>query len=255
MKVLIIEDEAPAFRRLQKVLAEVDGNIEIVEVIDSVADSVRWLRNHQKPELIFMDIQLSDGISFEIFDQVPVKSPVIFTTAFDEYMLRAFKVNSIDYLLKPIKKEELESSLSKYRELQEAFAGASPAMDLTSLLKSIRLDDKKYKTRFLIKQADKLLSLDVEDIAYFYTKHSVVHVVDNRGQTFLMDQTLDEIFQQLDPAAFFRANRQYIVSIRSIEVAHRYHKGKLLLQLTPASAEEVVVSAEKASDFKDWFGE
>ncbi|MEM9324408.1 MAG: LytTR family DNA-binding domain-containing protein [Bacteroidota bacterium] len=258
MKVLIIEDEAPAFRRLQKVLAEVDDSIEIVEVIDSVEDSIKWFRNHQAPELVFMDIQLSDGISFEIFEQTPVTSPVIFTTAFDEYMLRAFKVNSIDYLLKPIKREDLELSLAKYRQLREAFGSqeeTKPAVDLAALLKTIRLDDRKYKTRFLIKQGDKFLSLDVDDIAHFYTRHGVVHVVNLAGHTHLIDQTLDEISQQLDPEKFYRANRQFIVCIHSIEMAHRYHKGKILLQLKPAASEEVIVSAERASDFKDWFGE
>ncbi len=147
MRVVIIEDEAPAFRRLQKVLEEIDNSIQIVEVIDSVAESVKWIRNHDLPDLFFMDIQLSDGISFEIFDQVKVSKPVIFTTAFDEYMLRAFKVNSIDYLLKPIKKEDLQQSLTKFDEMK-ASLGTVESPDISNLLRSIRLDDKKYKTRF-----------------------------------------------------------------------------------------------------------
>ncbi len=254
MKVIIIEDEAPAFRRLQKILEEVDTNIEIVEVIDSVAESVKWMRNHTLPDLFFMDIQLSDGLSFEIFEQVKVAKPVIFTTAFDEYMLKAFKVNSIDYLLKPIKKEELEQSLLKYRELSQSF-GQNEGPDLTNLLKEIRLDDRKYKTRFLIRQGDKLLAVETDQIAYFQLKHGVVHLVSRHGKTYLMDQTLDELHQSLDPQQFYRANRQFLISFGAIKVVHRYHKGKLLLDMDPACEEEVIVSAEKATDFKNWMGD
>ena len=252
MKVVIIEDEAPAFRRLQKILEEQSEDIEIVEVIDSVADSVKWIRNHELPDLIFMDIQLSDGISFEIFDEAEVTCPVIFTTAFDEYMLKAFKVNSIDYLLKPIKNEDLAMSLEKFNAMKKSFGGNSNHEHLPDLLKQIRLDDKKYKTRFLIKQGDKLWAVEAKNISYFHLRHGVVHLITNDNKKYIMDQTLDELIGVLDPEQFFRANRQFIVAFGGVKMVHRYHKGKLLLELSPACDEETIVSAEKASEFKNW---
>jgi DNA-binding LytR/AlgR family response regulator len=253
MKVLIIEDEAPAFRRLQKILEEVEPGIEIVEVIDSVEDAVKYLKHHHLPALIFMDIQLSDGISFEIFDQVEVGCPVIFTTAFDDYMLRAFKVNSIDYLLKPIKKEELETSLRKFKSLAHQYGQSSA--DYAEVLRQIRQDQKKYKQRFLIRQGEKMMSVGVDEIAYFQLRNGVVSLHTWQQKSFVLDFNLDEILQQMDPQEFFRANRQYIVHVKSIQVAHKYHKGKVLLEIQPAPSDQVIVSAERATEFKLWFGD
>lgn len=254
MNVLIIEDEAPAFRRLQKVLEELRPTLKIIEVIDSVEESVKWFKNHNMPDLIFMDIQLSDGISFEIFDQVEIKKPVIFTTAFDEYMLKAFKVNSIDYLLKPIKKDELESSLSKYEDLRQAFS-TTEEFDLNKLIGQIRMDDRKYKTRFLVKQGEKLLSIETPDIAYFQSKNGVVYLATVNERKYIMDFTLDELMQQLEPQKFYRINRQFIANFSEINTVHKYHKGKLLVELNQKTDDSVTVSAEKATDFKDWFGD
>lgn len=254
MNVLIIEDEAPAFRRLQKILEELRPSVKIIEVIDSVEESVKWLKNHNMPDLIFMDIQLSDGISFEIFEQVEIKKPVIFTTAFDEYMLKAFKVNSIDYLLKPIKKDELGVSLIKYEDLQSAY-GSQNDFDLNALIGQIRMDDRKYKSRFLVKQGEKLLSIEVQDIAYFQSKNGVVYLATVYDRKYLMDFTLDELTQQLDPQKFYRANRQFIVSFPDIKTVHKYHKGKLLVELKRKTEEAITVSAEKATEFKSWFGD
>lgn len=248
MNVLIIEDEAPAFRRLQKILDEIDPELEILEVIDSVEDSVKWLRNHSSPDLIFMDIQLSDGISFEIFDAIDISSPVIFTTAFDEYMLKAFKVNSIDYLLKPIKKEDLAQSIEKYRSLKTVFSGNASMNDL---IKQIRLDDRKFKSRFLVKQGDKLLSIQTDDIEYFQTKNGVVYLATSEKK-YLLDFTLDDLMKQLDPDKFYRANRQFVVGYNAIKAIHRYHKGKLLVELQIPTDEQIIVSSEKATDFKQW---
>lgn len=248
MNVLIIEDEAPAFRRLQKILDEIDPELEILEVIDSVEDSVKWLRNHSSPDLIFMDIQLSDGISFEIFDAIDISSPVIFTTAFDEYMLKAFKVNSIDYLLKPIKKEDLAQSIEKYRSLQTVFSGNTSMNDL---IKQIRLDDRKFKSRFLVKQGDKLLSIQTDDIEYFQTKNGVVYLATSEKK-YLLDFTLDDLIKQLDPEKFYRANRQFVIGYNAIKAIHRYHKGKLLVELQIPTDEQIVVSSEKATEFKQW---
>lgn len=257
MKVLIIEDEAPAFRRLQKVLEEIDGSIEIVEVLDSVSDSVKWLKNHQFPDLIFMDIQLSDGISFEIFDHIEVKSPVIFTTAFDEYTLRAFKVNSIDYLLKPIKKEALEKGIEKYRFFQNTFGNSSQQPvneDLGALIKQITLSEKQYKTRFLIKTGDKLLSISSDEVSHFQMRQGVVHLHTSNGKRYITDHTMDEISSFSDPEKFFRANRQFIVAYGVIKTVHKYHKGKLLVELNQPLDDQIIVSMEKAPSFKKWLG-
>lgn len=255
MQVVIIEDEAPAFRRLQKILEEVNPEVEIMEVLDSIEASVEWFNNHAQPQLIFMDIQLSDGISFEIFDAVKITSPVIFTTAFDEYTLRAFKVNSIDYLLKPIKKEDLEASLKKYKQLKTSLANPGALPDLNSLIREIRLDDKKYKSRFLLKRGDELLSIESINIDYFHTRNGIVHLVTKKGQDYLMDFTLDELMLQLDPDQFYRANRQVIVQFSAIKKVHKYHKGKLSIELNQPLEVSVTVSAERASDFKNWLGD
>lgn len=255
MQVVIIEDEAPAFRRLQKILEEVYPQAEIMEVLDSVEASVEWLQSNVQPDLIFMDIQLSDGLSFEIFDSVRITSPVIFTTAFDEYTLRAFKVNSIDYLLKPIKREELASSLEKFHQLKSAFGNKSESPDLNALIREIKLDDRRFKTRFLVKKGDELLSIETSDISHFHTRHGVVHLLTQTGRDHLMDFTLDELMVQLDPEQFFRANRQFIVHFKAIKKIHKFHKGKLLVQLAAPKDESITVSAEKASDFKSWLGD
>lgn len=250
MKVLIIEDEAPAFRRLEKILLEIDSNIEIVEVLDSVEETVKWMKNHDRPDLTLMDIQISDGISFQIFDQIDVKCPVIFTTAFDEYLLKAFKVNSIDYLLKPIKKEDLERSLEKYRNLQANFNGNG--LDMSALLSQINLSETKYKSRFLVKQGDKMLAIRSEDIVCFQSKHGVVHINTKNDKTYLSDFTLDELSVQLEPSIFFRANRQFIVNADYINTVHKHFKGKLMVEMDHFLDDQILVSSEKATTFKQW---
>lgn len=253
MKVLIIEDEAPAFRRLQKILEELAPEVHILEVLDSNTDSVTWLRDKGMPDLIFMDIQLSDGLSFEIFDQVNITCPIIFTTAYDAYMLQAFKVSSIDYLLKPIKEEDLRLSLAKYQQMKQAFAQADLG-DINQLIQQIRKVDKEYKSRFLVKQADQLISVETQDILFFHTRNGVVYLHTRHRRNFLMDYTLDELAQQLDPQFFYRANRQYLVHFKAIKKVHKYHKGKLLIELQDSSEHEILVSAEKATAFKSWLG-
>lgn len=254
MKILIIEDEAPAFRRLQNVLDEIDPNIEIVEVIDSVDDAVKWFNNHAEPDLILMDIQLSDGVSFEIFDQVKISRPVIFTTAFDEYMLKAFKVNSIDYLLKPIKKEDLQLAIKKYKNLKQAFSADQQPIDLNLLISKIKMDERRFKSRFLIRKGDQLLSVETQDINYLFTKNGVVYLVTKDNNQYLMDFNLDEVMTQLDPEKFYRINRQYIIAFKAIKATHKYYKGKLLIELNQKTEEPLTVSAEKATAFKQWLG-
>ncbi len=249
MKVLIIEDEAPAFRRLEKILMEIDPSIEILEVLDSVEDSVKWIRNHEAPDLGFMDIQISDGISFQIFEETKIEFPVIFTTAFDEYMLRAFKVNSVDYLLKPIKKEDLENALTKYRSLSQTYQGGS---DLTELLKKISLSEIQYKSRFLVKQGEKLIAVKIEDILCFQSRNGIVYIMTSHSKSYITDYTLDELSGQLDPKNFFRANRQFLVNANFITTVHKHFKGKLMVEVEHFNGEQILVSSEKATAFKNW---
>ncbi len=253
MKVIIIEDEAPAFRRLQKVIEEIDNTIEILEVIDSVQESIKWLNNHSMPDLIFMDIQLSDGLSFEIFESVEIQQPVIFTTAFDEYTLRAFKVNSIDYLLKPIKKDDLERSLNKFNGIKKNYSENKSS--LNELIAHIKLDEKNYKSRFLIKIGDKLISVLSEDIALFYVHNGLVYLKTTQAKKYIVNYTLDELAQQLDPSLFYRANRQNIIHFQVIQTIHKWHKAKLYVETYVATDEKVIISAEKATEFKKWLGD
>ncbi|WP_420580351.1 LytR/AlgR family response regulator transcription factor [Reichenbachiella sp.] len=253
MTVLIIEDEAPAFRRLQKMLEEIDDSIQIVEVFDGVKEAVKWLNHHQCPDLIFMDIQLSDGLSFEIFEQAEINKPVIFTTAFDEYMLKAFKVNSIDYLLKPINKNDLHRSLEKYKSLKSQFSEPDTP-SIQELIKNIRLDDRKFKSRFLVKMGEKMMSVETEDILCFFAQSGLVYLRTKTEKKYLMDQTLDEIYRELDPEKYYRANRQYILNYSSIEAVHKFGKSKLLVETTFAHEEQIIVSSEKATAFKQWLG-
>ena len=251
MKVVIIEDEAPAFRRLEKILHEVDQSIEILEVFDSIEDTVGYFKSHDAPDLVFMDIQISDGISFQIFDQVEVRCPVIFTTAFDEYMLKAFKVNSVDYLLKPIKKEELEAAIEKYKMLHHAKASFSSGA-LSEILSQVKLGGVQYKSRFLVKQGERMLAIKSKDIVCFQSKHGVVHIVTKNEKSYLSDFTLDDLSSLLDPNSFYRANRQFIVHIDYINTVHKYFKGKLLVEMDHFAGDQIIVSTEKATSFKGW---
>ncbi|PIB36902.1 DNA-binding response regulator [Reichenbachiella sp. 5M10] len=252
MKVLIIEDEAPAFRRLQKLLTEIDPTIEIVEVLDGVSDTIEWLHTYESPDLIFMDIQLNDGISFEIFDQIEVKKPVIFTTAFDDYMLKAFRVNSIDYLLKPIKQSELQRSLEKYQTLKTQLSDSQPK--LQELVKNIQLVQAKYKSRFLVKMGEKMMSVETDNIACFQACHGLVHLITHSGKKYLIDLTLDEISKQLNPEKFYRVNRQYILCYHCIAAVHKYGKSQLLIEPKLTLDDQVIVSSEKSTAFKQWLG-
>ena len=250
MKTLIIEDEAPAFRRLQRILEEIEEDIEIIDVIDSVEESVKWLKNHQLPDLIFMDIQLADGLSFEIFNEIEINTPVIFTTAYDEYTLKAFKVNSIDYLLKPINKDLLEDSIAKYKKLNSGFI--DNGVDITSILKQINPEQKRYKSRFLVKVRDQLISIETKNIAYFFTENGLIYAITKSGKKYLIDYTLDELEDSLDPQEFYRLNRQIIAGFDAIATSYQWDKGKLKVELEPKHKEIVLISRDKATDFKKW---
>ncbi|MPR36827.1 LytR/AlgR family response regulator transcription factor [Salmonirosea aquatica] len=257
MNVLIVEDEELAVRKFRKLLAEVDPSLEVQGVTGSIEDSVDWLTDHPTPDLIFMDIELSDGQSFEIFERVDVRSTVIFTTSYDEYALQAFKVNSIDYLLKPIQKEDLRRSLKKFADLRTSQPAAnSVAFNLDKILRDLQVQQqpKDYRKRFLVRQGQRLLSVETGEIAYFFTEERYSFFVTHTNQKFLVDYTLDELSNELDPIHFFRINRAALVTHRSVEQMQPYFGNRLALSLRPSFDREALVSREKVSDFKKWMG-
>src|SRR5215510_9228842 len=227
MKVFIVEDEELAVKKLRKTLESVDNSAEVVGVAESIRASVNWLQNNPAPDLILMDIELCDGQSFEIFDKVDVKSTVIFTTSYDEYALKAFKVNSVDYLLKPVQKEDLKAALAKLQNMKTMFGGqqngsSSSSVNVDSLVKELqlKLQPKEFRKRFLVKHAQKLVSVDIEEIAYFYSdgRLNFFKTYDNRK--FVVDYTMDELEDMLDPKRYFRISRSFYVSINSIDQIH-----------------------------------
>ncbi|KYP14614.1 LytTR family DNA-binding domain-containing protein [Flavihumibacter sp. CACIAM 22H1] len=258
MKVLIVEDEELAVKKLQKTLQSVDPTAEVVGITDSIRSSVKWLQENQAPDLILMDIELADGQSFEIFDRVEVNSTVVFTTSYDEYALKAFKVNSVDYLLKPVQKEDLENALQKFHRMKKLLKGSEPGgnLNMENLVKELqqRLQPKDYRKRFLVKQGQKLVSVEVEEIAYFYSDGRVNFFKTRDNRKYIVDYTMDELEAMLDPDSFFRISRSFYVSIESVEQIHDYFGNRLLLHLVPMLDKESIVSREKVTDFKRWMG-
>ena len=257
MKILIVEDEELAVKKFKKTIMAVDESAEVVAVTDSIKGTVDWLQNNATPDLILMDIELADGQSFEIFNLVHVKTPVIFTTSYDEYALKAFKVNSIDYLLKPIQKEELQAAIDKYKQTKSsATAEARPDVSIDNLIKELqqKLQPKEYRKRFLVKQAQKLVSIDVNDIAYFYSDGRLNFFKTCDNKKYVVDYTMDELEDMLDPGRYFRTSRSFYVSVNCIDQIHDYFGNRLLLNLTPSVDKEVLVSREKVMDFKKWMG-
>ena len=246
MTAIIIEDEKPALEKLKRGLTKANPDIEVLACLTSVEQARSWLGANKHPDVIFMDIELSDGLSFQILEHSSIQSPIIFTTAYDEYWQEAFEHNSIDYLLKPIKQEKLELALSKYQRLKEHFAG-----NLQNLL-SWQKGNSTYKKRFLVKRGADYVSIKVEDIAYFYASHKVVCLVNNQSQKFILDESLSELEAQLDPSMFYRVNRKYLVNLNAIQRIRSYPKSKLQLDLIPAVEEEVLIAQENVAFFKDW---
>lgn len=250
MNIVIIEDETPALNRIKKLVNEVAPEAVIIAAADSIESAVKLFRNHPDADLALFDIELADGQSFEIFRQVEVKCPVIFTTAYDEFALKAFKLNSVDYLLKPIDKEDLRAAIHKFK----SFHGKQQhqVLPIDQLLESLRPASETYKSRFLLKSGTKLISVPVEEIAYFHAADKVVYVHTSKMQKYIIDQSLEELFRLLNPKLFFQLNRQYIAQIQSIRQIHTYFNGKLKIELVPPTAEEVLVSREKAGEFRKW---
>ncbi|NER11840.1 response regulator [Leptobacterium flavescens] len=250
MKVLVIEDEQAAAENLIYLLKDLEPNIQILATIDSVAGSISYFNRGTEADLVFMDIHLADGISFEIFETAKVETPIIFTTAYDEYALKAFKVNSIDYLLKPIDKEELKESIDKFKSRQSSLTPANE--QLQNVLNFINTQQRNYKSTYLVQQRDTLIPVSVDEIAYFCIDTGVVKAVSFQNTSYVIDKKLEDIEEELDPRNFFRANRQYIVQRKAIENVQLYFNGKLILNTIPKSEEQIVISKVKAPQLKEW---
>ncbi|MDI9868985.1 LytR/AlgR family response regulator transcription factor [Flectobacillus roseus] len=246
-KVLIIEDEKPNADRLERLIKSVRPNTQIVEVLDCICDSIDWFESHEMPDVVMMDIRLSDGLSFEIFEKTTISCPIIFTTAYDEYAVKAFKYNSIDYLLKPVELDELERAFQK---LESTSSVPEPA-SLANLLNYFQ--PKDFRTRFLLPYRDGYKSLQINDISYFYSKLKITRAKLNNGTEEIIPLTMEELEEQLNPKDFFRANRQFIIHVDAIEQIHNYFNGKLKIDLKKSPEDmELIVSREKASLLKAW---
>jgi len=251
MQVLITEDEILLAKRLQKLLNAVAPDAEVVGITHGIKDTVEWLQTHSMPDLILMDIELADGQSFDIFQSIQINTPVIFTTAYNEYAIKAFKVNSIDYLLKPVKEEELAAAIEKFKTLNK------PATDIDALLNGIKniAAGNNFRNRFLVKQAQKLVSISVEDIAYFFSERGFSYIRTKQNQKYILDYTMDEVEKMLSPKRFFRANRQFLISFDSVVAIHTWFNQKLKVEVKPEMPEHVIISRDKANAFKAWMGE
>ncbi|WP_424002683.1 LytR/AlgR family response regulator transcription factor [Maribacter sp. IgM3_T14_3] len=250
MKVIIVEDELAASDNLSYLLTRINADIEVIQVLDTVKATVDYFANPHEGVLVFMDIHLADGISFEIFEQVEIDIPIIFTTAYDQYALKAFKVNSIDYLLKPIDKEELSDALDRFDALN--LKKGFDEVQMNSLLQLIQTKAENFKKTFLVSVGDQLVPVKTADIAYFFIDTGVVKAVTVQERSFVLDVKLEDIEEALDPSVFFRANRQFIVRREAIVTIKLHFNSKLLVDVHPVCSERIVVSKAKATEFKNW---
>lgn len=247
MKILIIEDEEPAYERLEKLLKEIEPSAQVLDKIVSVKSAVQWFKKNELPDVVMMDIQLSDGISFEIFKEVKMECPVIFITAFDQYALDAFKFNSVDYLLKPVNKEALASAMLKFKKHH---THQSP--DYLHLYELIKSGKEGFQKRILIRFRDIIKTIELDEVAYFYVENKITYLVTRNKMQHTADNNLDELEKMLDPKIFFRINRQFIVNIAAIEKMVSYTKARVKLVLNPHTSQDTIVSAERSPAFKEW---
>lgn len=258
MQVFIVEDEPLAVKKLVRLLEEVAFDVQVAGTAGSIQAAVEWLESNPAPDLIFLDIELSDGQSFEIFQRTRVSSPVIFVTSYDEYALRAFKVNSVDYLLKPVQRDDLAAAIAKYRDLKLQYG--REAKPVSSSIENLLLSlgggaaTKTYRARFLVKHLQKYVTVEVADIAYFWSEGRVNFFKTRTGQRYVVEYTMEEIETMLDPRDWFRVSRQFIVSAPAVREIHPYFNHRLKLHLSPQEPEEVLVSRERVGDFKVWMG-
>lgn len=253
MKIIIIEDEPFAQQELIRLLKKTGKEFELMGTLDSVEDSIAWFGKNIHPDLVFLDIQLADGLSFDIFSKIELKSAVIFTTAYDEFAIRAFELNSIDYLLKPIKPEALENALMKFEKMKRELSAGKAGFNEEQLQSVINLmSSKNYKTRMVIRLGDQIKSIDMKEVAYFRADDNVVFVHANDGSKFIVDHTLEQLEGLLDPQSFFRMNRTFIAAFSSIKKASKYFNSRLLVELEPPAEEQILVSRARAKDFLEW---
>ena len=253
MNVIIIEDEDYNVKLLQGMLAKIRPEWNVVNIFDSIKSSVEYFRENPQPDVMFMDIQLVDGISFSIFDQVEISCPIIFTTAFDEYAIQAFKVMSVDYLLKPLKDSDLEQAIEKFESITEAKNLQNEGV-YKELLDVIRNGEKKYRTRFLIQGRSNYTMLESSDIAYFYSENKITFAVTFAQKEHIVNFSLEQLEEELSKENFFRLNRKYIANVKAIQSFEDFFGGKLIVHLTVPTQEKVTVSRLKNSAFKDWMG-
>lgn len=250
MNVVIVEDEHLAASKLEKMILKYDPDIVIKEKLESVETSLTWLRNNESPDLIFLDIQLTDGTSFDIIKQVELNCPVIFTTAYDQYALDAFKLQSIDYLIKPISQENFENSMEKLKKMKDNFS--SESIDYSQLLKAVKSISKDYKSRFLVKSGCVMKSINVVDVAYFYSDDKLVFMKTRDNHRFIISETLDELERVVNPSYFFRINRQYILNIEVIQKVHPHFNGRLKIDFLHSPDDAIYISSRRATPFKEW---
>jgi len=249
MNIIIIEDEKPSARRLLRMLASLNMDTEVM--LHSVEESIEWFSQNQHPDLIFLDIQLSDGLSFEIFEAIDIKSSVIFTTAYDEYALQAFKLNSIDYLLKPIDENDLQKAVSKYKDrVPQKQSVSLDFEDIKKLL--VNPIEREYKKRFSVKVGQHLKLINIEDVECFYSENKGTYAFTNEGRNYLLDGTLEQIESDLEPRKFFRVNRKFFVNIDAIKDMISYTNSRLQIKLNNFNEQEIIVARERVKDFKDW---
>jgi len=255
MKVLIIEDESATARRLQKLLLEIDPDAEVLAIHESIAQTVTWLSKHGEPDLMFMDINLSDGLSFGVFEEIEVNCPVIFTTAYDQYAIQAFKVNSIDYLLKPVNKENLAESLRKFNKLQHASKENTitiEKLDIAKLARALGIQKPDYMKRLVVRYGEVIKAIEIKDVAYFYSDEKIVFMSLKEGKTYPVDFTLDHLEMRLDPELFFRINRKFLINYHAIGKMISYSKSRIKITLDPPCELEAISSTERSGDFKEW---
>ncbi len=250
MKILIIEDEMLAAERLTELLKQLNKDFEILSILDTVNSAVKWFKKNPDPDLVFFDIQLADGLSFQIFDQVKVSCPIIFTTAYDEYAIQAFKTNSIAYLLKPINLNDLEDTFKKIEVLRSTFTNGQIAVDWDDVRK--KLQKNPYKKRFIVKSGSHFYSIKTNDIQCFFSEHKMAWLQQFNGKKYALDLSLDDLELQLDPTQFFRINRKFILNLEVVNKVVAYSGSRLKLTLAHHEDEKIIVSRERVAEFKEW---
>lgn len=255
VNILLIEDEDYNLRLLEDMIRKLRPGWKVSGKFESVKRSVDWLKQHPQPDLIFMDIQLADGLCFAIFEQVEVSSMVIFTTAYDNYAIQAFKVNSIDYLLKPFREKELEDAILKFENFTGLTADLHHIPDYQEILDAIRKGQKKFRRRFLVSKVDAYIRLEVSDIAYFHNENRITTAVTFNKHTHILDFSLDALEEQLDPDEFYRANRQLLLNAKAVDRVENHFGGRLKLRLNPPFSGDLMVSRLKAINFRQWMGD